>query len=40
MVELSAQSYLQKFYQDKGFQVFGDEYDEGGIAHQKMVLNL
>jgi ElaA protein len=39
VVELSAQSYLRQFYQNKGFQDVGEEYDEGGIAHQKMVLS-
>lgn len=40
IVELSGQSYLTKFYQEAGFNEVGDEYDEAGIPHLKMVLNL
>lgn len=37
-IELSAQSYLVKLYETVGFQAVGDEYEEAGIPHVKMVL--
>lgn len=36
-VEISAQSYLLKFYNDLGFTSFGDEYLEDGIPHTRMI---
>jgi ElaA protein len=36
-IEISAQSYLLKFYSDLGFSAFGDEYLEDGIPHIRMV---
>ena len=36
-IEISAQSYLLKFYSDLGFSAFGDEYLEDGIPHTRMV---
>jgi len=34
---ISAQTYLQHFYQDFGFQTIGESYDEDGIPHIKML---
>lgn len=34
---ISAQEYLIKFYEDHGFKVFGEVYDEDGIPHIQMV---
>ncbi len=36
-IELSAQTYLIKFYSDLGFKTFGDEYLEDGIPHIRMI---
>lgn len=36
-IELSAQTYLVKFYSDLGFASIGDEYLEDGIPHIKMI---
>ncbi len=36
-VELSAQVYLKKFYNDLGFLIIGEEYLEDGIPHIKMI---
>ncbi|CAN0604662.1 unnamed protein product, partial [Ectocarpus sp. 12 AP-2014] len=36
-IELSAQTYLIKFYVDLGFSTFGEEYLEDGIPHIRMV---
>lgn len=38
-IELSAQTYLIKFYNDLGFSTFGEEYLEDGIPHIRMILN-
>ena len=35
-IELSAQSYVVAFYEQRGFSSVGAPYDEAGIAHQKM----
>ena len=35
-VVISAQSYLQRFYEDLGFRRTGDEYLEEGIPHIRM----
>ncbi|MBR9855038.1 MAG: GNAT family N-acetyltransferase [Algicola sp.] len=36
-IEISAQSYLLKFYTELGFVAFGEEYLEDGIPHRKML---
>ncbi len=36
-IEISAQSYLLKFYTELGFNVFGEEYLEDGIPHRRML---
>lgn len=36
-IRLSAQSHLQKFYADLGFQFTGKEYLEDGIPHVEML---
>lgn len=35
--EISAQSYLLKFYTELGFNTFGEEYLEDGIPHRRML---
>lgn len=35
--EISAQSYLLKFYTKLGFNAFGEEYLEDGIPHRRML---
>lgn len=35
-VEISAQSYLVKFYQEFGFQTYGEGYLDAGIPHISM----
>lgn len=35
-IKVSAQKYLQKFYEDLGFQIVTDEYFEDGIPHYGM----
>src|SRR6056297_2925371 len=35
-IEISAQSYLLKFYTELGFNAFGEEYLEDGIPHRRM----
>ena len=37
-IKISAQKYLQKFYEDLGFFVVTDEYLEDGIPHFGMLL--
>ena len=37
-IRISAQSYLQKFYESFGFQVEGEEYLEDDSPHKEMVL--
>ena len=39
-VMLHAQYYIRHFYQDKGYQLVGQPFDEDGILHQEMVKNL
>jgi len=39
-IKISAQKYLQKFYEDLGFVVVSDEYLEDGIPHYGMLLEL
>lgn len=36
-IEISAQSYLERFYQSHGFEATGEEYLEDGIPHKKMI---
>jgi len=36
-IEISAQSYLLRFYTDLGFSAFGEEYLEDGIPHRRML---
>ena len=36
-VRISAQHYLQRFYEDFGFHAEGDVYDEDGIPHIDML---
>lgn len=36
-IRISAQAYLQKFYESLGFQALGDTYDEDHIPHIEMV---
>ena len=36
-IEISAQSYLLKFYTTLGFSAFGEEYLEDGIPHRRML---
>ena len=38
-IELSAQTYLTKFYLELGFEPIGEEYLEDGIPHIRMVKN-
>ena len=39
-VRISAQSYLQKFYEKFGFVVVSDEYLEDNIPHKEMLYQL
>lgn len=39
-IQISAQCYLDKFYQDLGFKNTGNKYLEDGIPHQEMLLDL
>lgn len=39
-VIISAQTYLIELYQQMGFEVDGDIYDEGGLPHQRMRLRV
>ena len=36
-IEISAQSYLLKFYTELGFNATGEEYLEDGIPHKRML---
>jgi ElaA protein len=38
-IALSAQEYLQKFYEEMGFMAVGDTYLEDDIPHIKMILD-
>ncbi|MHC9089134.1 GNAT family N-acetyltransferase [Tenacibaculum sp. IMCC1] len=38
-ITISAQTYLQKFYESHGFKQIGDGYLEDGIPHIRMVRN-
>jgi ElaA protein len=37
IIEISAQSYLKKFYEVHGFLQIGEDYLEDGIPHLKMI---
>lgn len=37
-IEISAQTYLDKFYKDLGFVPYGDSYLEDGLAHIRMII--
>lgn len=39
IIEISAQTYLLKFYTELGFERIGEEYLEDGIPHVKMMKN-
>ncbi|WP_224485354.1 GNAT family N-acetyltransferase [Robertkochia aurantiaca] len=39
VIEISAQTYLQKFYESHGFSQIGESYLEDGIPHIRMVTN-
>jgi len=39
-VELSAQTYVRAFYARHGFEAYGPLYDDAGIEHQMMRLEL
>lgn len=39
-IELSAQCYLKKFYNDLGFLEKGEEYLEDGIPHVRMIRSI
>ena len=39
-IRISAQLYLKKFYRDFGFKITSDPYDEDGILHVEMLLDL
>jgi ElaA protein len=36
-IRIGAQNHLRAFYEDFGFRVMGDVYDEDGIPHVDMV---
>ena len=39
-IRISAQSYLTRFYTELGFTVTGEPYDEDGIEHIDMILDI
>ena len=39
-IKISAQTYLEKFYNDLGFKKIGTGYLEDDIPHQAMILNF
>lgn len=39
-VEISAQSYLERFYAGFGFAVTGPEYEEAGLPHLPMAIDV
>jgi ElaA protein len=39
-IRIQAQKYLEKFYASLGFKPIGQPYDEAGIMHVDMVLNV
>ena len=38
-ITISAQHYLQKFYEELGFEALSDPYSEDGIPHIRMQIN-
>lgn len=38
-IKIGAQAYLRRFYEELGFVVCGDEFDEGGIPHYPMLID-
>ena len=36
-IDISAQLYLKNFYAKFGFKTVGEQYDEAGIPHIKMI---
>ncbi len=38
-IRISAQSYLERFYNELGFHTVGSEYLEDGIPHQEMIFH-
>jgi ElaA protein len=38
-IRISAQQYLEKFYNDLGFKTVAGPYDEAGIAHLEMLIS-
>lgn len=39
-IKLSSQEYVKKLYENVGFKVVSEPYDEAGIQHVKMVYNI
>ncbi len=39
-IRISAQCYVQEFYEDLGFVAQGEVYDEDGIPHREMVYSV
>lgn len=39
IIEISAQVYLKRFYEDLGFRAIGEDYLEDDIPHIKMICN-
>jgi ElaA protein len=39
-ITISAQLYLNEFYQNLGFKIFGDVYLDCDLPHLKMVLTI
>ena len=39
-VMVNAQTHALRFYERLGFAAVGEEYDDAGIAHRTMVLDL
>lgn len=38
-IKIGAQAYLRRFYEELGFSVCGEEFDEGGIPHYPMLID-
>lgn len=39
-IKISAQVYLKDFYSDFGFKAIGEQYDEDGIDHIEMIVEM
>lgn len=37
-IKIGAQAYLRRFYEELGFSICGEEFDEGGIPHYPMLI--